>query len=167
MEILGWIGTALVIAAYYPQIRHLYAEKCAWGISLTTWWIWLISSWFLLIYALLGGNTIFVLVQAISILAIVTTIVLAKRSGSVCPYHSGRQRIRKTNRKAMLYPEQMTRQKGEKNAGVNPRLRKKMLDRWENEGGKVAETEPDLGPTHNSRASGSPHRRSKGRSFKS
>jgi uncharacterized protein with PQ loop repeat len=60
MEIVGWIGTALVIAAYYPQIRHLYVEKCAWGISLATWWIWLVSSAFLLTYALLDGSTLFV-----------------------------------------------------------------------------------------------------------
>ena len=87
MEIIGWIGTALVIAAYYPQIRHLYVEKCAWGISLTTWWIWLVSSAFLLAYAALDGSILFVLVQAINMSAIVTTIVLAKRSENVCPYH--------------------------------------------------------------------------------
>ena len=34
MEMLGWVGTALVIVAYVPQIRHLYVEKCAWGISI-------------------------------------------------------------------------------------------------------------------------------------
>ena len=87
MEIVGWMGTALVIAAYFPQIRHLYIEKCAWGISLTTWWIWLVSSSFLLIYAALDGIILFVLVQAINMLAIVTTIILAKGSEKVCPYH--------------------------------------------------------------------------------
>ncbi|HEX2639522.1 MAG TPA: PQ-loop repeat-containing protein [Pyrinomonadaceae bacterium] len=87
MEIIGWIGTALVIAAYYPQIHHLYVERCAWGISLTTWWIWLVSSLFLLTYAFSDGSTLFVLVQAINMLAIVTTIFLAKRSNNVCPYH--------------------------------------------------------------------------------
>ena len=87
MEIIGWIGTALVIIAYYPQIRHLYVEKCSWGISMTTWWIWLVSSSFLLAYASMGGSTLFVLVQAINMLAIVATIILAKRSDNVCPYH--------------------------------------------------------------------------------
>ena len=33
MEVLGWAGTALVVVAYYPQIHHLYVERCAWGIS--------------------------------------------------------------------------------------------------------------------------------------
>ena len=87
MEILGWIGTALVIVAYFPQIRHLYVEKCAWGISLTTWWIWLASSALLLTYAAMDDSMLFVSVQAINMLAIITTIVLAKRSENVCPYH--------------------------------------------------------------------------------
>jgi uncharacterized protein with PQ loop repeat len=88
MEIVGWMGTVLVIVAYYPQIRHLYVEKCSWGISLTTGWIWLLSSMFLLIYAFMGGSTLFVLVQVINMIAIITTIVLAKRSDNVCLYHS-------------------------------------------------------------------------------
>ena len=29
IEVLGWAGTALVLAAYVPQIHHLYVEKCA------------------------------------------------------------------------------------------------------------------------------------------
>ena len=87
MEIVGWVGTALVIAAYFPQIRHLYIEKCAWGISITTWWIWLVSSAFLLIYAALDGSILFVLVQSINMLEIVTTIILAKNSEKSCPYH--------------------------------------------------------------------------------
>ena len=87
MEIVGWMGTALVIAAYFPQIRHLYVEKCAWGISLTTWWIWLASSALLLTYAAMDDSILFVLVQAINMLAIAATIVLAKRSENVCPYH--------------------------------------------------------------------------------
>jgi hypothetical protein len=33
MEIIGWAGTALVVVAYFPQIRHLLVERCAWGIT--------------------------------------------------------------------------------------------------------------------------------------
>jgi uncharacterized protein with PQ loop repeat len=33
VEALGWAGAALVIVAYYPQIHHLYVEKCAWGLA--------------------------------------------------------------------------------------------------------------------------------------
>jgi uncharacterized protein with PQ loop repeat len=87
MEIIGWIGTILVIVAYYPQIKHLYVEKCAWGISISTWVIWLIASGFLLAYAVLGGSTLFIFVQIINLLAILATIMLAKRSNTICPYH--------------------------------------------------------------------------------
>ncbi len=98
MEFIGWIGTALVIVAYIPQIRHLYVEKCAWGISLTTWWIWLVSSVLLLVYAAMDGSMLFVLVQAINMLAIVTTIILANLSEKVCPYHQ-RRTTRETGEK--------------------------------------------------------------------
>jgi lipid-A-disaccharide synthase-like uncharacterized protein len=87
MEIIGWIGTALVIIAYFPQIQHLWAEKCAWGISITTWIIWLVAGALLLAYALSRGDALFVIVQIINIIAIIATIVLAKRSNNICPYH--------------------------------------------------------------------------------
>ena len=44
MKVIGWAGTALVVVACYPQLRHLLVERCAWGISVLTWLIWLISS---------------------------------------------------------------------------------------------------------------------------
>lgn len=87
MEIIGWTGTILVIIAYYPQIHHLWAEKCAWGISLTTWIIWLFSGALLLIYALLREEILFVIVQIINIAAVAATIALTRRSNSICPYH--------------------------------------------------------------------------------
>lgn len=87
MEIIGWAGTTLVIVAYCPQIHHLWAEKCAWGISLLTWLIWLVASILLLAYAVLRQDTLFIIVQSINILAIVATIILVRRSNQICPYH--------------------------------------------------------------------------------
>ncbi len=87
MEIVGWIGTILVVIAYIPQIRHLYVEKCAWGISIPTWYIWLVASVLLLIYAVFGNRSIFVVVQVVNLLAIVVTIILARKSRNICPYH--------------------------------------------------------------------------------
>lgn len=84
---LGWAGTALVIVAYVPQIRHLYVEKCAWGISSATWLIWLVAGTFLLSYCIFRNDTLFTFVQAINITAIVATIMLARRSNRICPYH--------------------------------------------------------------------------------
>lgn len=87
MEIIGWVGTTLVIVAYFPQIQHLIAEKCAWGISLWTWAIWLVSSALLLGYAVMRSDILFVVVQSINILAIAATIFLARRANTICPYH--------------------------------------------------------------------------------
>ena len=87
MEMLGWVGTALVIVAYVPQIRHLYIEKCAWGISISTWLIWLVAGALLLSYCVFRNDTLFTFVQVINITAIMATIILARRSNRICPYH--------------------------------------------------------------------------------
>lgn len=87
MKVIGWVGTALVVAAYYPQIHHLYAERCAWGISPLTWVIWLFASGLLLVYCILRRDLLMCLVQGVNIMAIVTTLILVRRSNQVCPYH--------------------------------------------------------------------------------
>jgi lipid-A-disaccharide synthase-like uncharacterized protein len=87
VEIIGWIGTFLVIIGYGPQIRHLWAERCAWGISLWMWFIWLFSSGLLLAYSLYRDDLLFIIVQLINILAIAATILLTRRSDRICPHH--------------------------------------------------------------------------------
>lgn len=88
MEFLGWIGTTLVIIAYYPQIHHLWMEKCAWGISVWTWVIWLFASILLLIYCIMRGEVLLSVVQLSNMSAIVLTIALVRRSNKVCTHHS-------------------------------------------------------------------------------
>src|SRR5688572_18845857 len=78
MEVLGWIGTTLVIIAYYPQIRHLWIEKCAWGISVWTWVIWLLASLLLLSYCILRGELLLSIVQLGNISSIAITIALVR-----------------------------------------------------------------------------------------
>src|SRR3712207_560044 len=87
MEVVGWAGTALVLVAYYPQIHHLYVERCAWGISRLTWLIWLAASALLLAYCVLRREAMLSAVQAVNIAAIVTTLLLVRRSNEVCAYH--------------------------------------------------------------------------------
>lgn len=89
MEVIGWIGTILVIIAYYPQIRHLWVEKCAWGISVWTWAIWLVASALLLIYCIIRGEVLLSVVQLSNMASIVTTIALVRRSNNICPHHLG------------------------------------------------------------------------------
>jgi uncharacterized protein with PQ loop repeat len=87
MEIIGWVGTSLVIIAYYPQIHHLWVEKCSWGISVWTWVIWLLASVLLLIYCIVRGEVLLSVVQVTNMASIITTIVLVRRSDNVCSYH--------------------------------------------------------------------------------
>jgi uncharacterized protein with PQ loop repeat len=87
MEVIGWIGTTLVIIAYYPQIRHLWLEKCAWGISVWTWVMWLIASMLLLIYCIARGEVLLSVVQVSNMALIVLTIVLVRTSNKIGPYH--------------------------------------------------------------------------------
>lgn len=87
MEIIGWIGTTLVIIAYYPQIHHLWVESCAWGISILTWLIWLLASVLLLIYCFFRQEVLLSVVQMCNITAILLTIILVRRSNDICPYH--------------------------------------------------------------------------------
>ncbi len=87
MEALGWAGTALVVIAYYPQIHHLFVEKCAWGISPLTWLIWLVASALLLTYCILRREFLMSFVQAVNIGAIATTLILVRRSNQICPHH--------------------------------------------------------------------------------
>lgn len=88
VELLGWLGTMLVIVAYVPQIRHLYVEKCAWGISIATWTIWFVAGLLLLAYASIRRDSLFMVVQTVNVIAIMVTIVLAKNSTNVCAYHT-------------------------------------------------------------------------------
>ena len=85
MGFLGWAGTALVIIAYVPHIHHLFVERCAWGISITTWLIWLLASTLLLTYCILRRDYLFCAVQSINITAIMTTVILALRSNHTSP----------------------------------------------------------------------------------
>ena len=87
MEVLGWVGTALVVVAYYPQIHHLFVEKCAWGISRVTWLIWLVASALLLTYCALRREVLLCFVQGVNILAIATTLILVRGSIRNRPHH--------------------------------------------------------------------------------
>ena len=87
MRLIGWIGTALVISAYYPQIHHLLVERCAWVISVFTWLIWFVASALLLSYCIARNEILMSVVQVVSITAIGVTIILVRRSNRICPYH--------------------------------------------------------------------------------
>jgi len=65
----------------------LIVERCAWGISVLTWLIWLIASILLLTYCIFRRDVLLCVVQGINIAAIATTIILVRRSNNIRPYH--------------------------------------------------------------------------------
>lgn len=84
----SWLGgTALVIIAYFSQIHHLVVERCAWGISISTWLIRLVASLVLLFYCIFRREFLLCVVQSVNIAAILITIVLVLSSNRVCTFH--------------------------------------------------------------------------------
>jgi hypothetical protein len=55
--------------------------------SVLTWLLWLAASVLLLAYCAVRRELLMTAVQGVNIAAIVTTIVLVRRSNNVCPYH--------------------------------------------------------------------------------
>jgi uncharacterized protein with PQ loop repeat len=76
VDIVGYAGTALVALGYLPQIWHLATRRCAMGVSIATWSIWLFATSLILISALTTGQALFIVLVAIHLVAISVTIVL-------------------------------------------------------------------------------------------
>lgn len=41
---LGFVGTGLVILAYFPQLVHLVRERCSAGLSIGAYVIWAVAA---------------------------------------------------------------------------------------------------------------------------
>lgn len=82
-QIFGSVGTLLFAIAYLPQILHLMKERSSKGISLSSWFIWLIACVLLLLYAVNVSDLIFTAFYAVNIAAIVVIMAL------VCKYKNG------------------------------------------------------------------------------
>jgi hypothetical protein len=99
-------------------------------------------------------------------LAILSTNFLAKRGGRVCPYHMSQTDKAEAALNQMLYPRKMATRNEEEKKVVNRRLRRKMLERWENEGGKVGDIGPSPASTGSKKPAGVGKKRSSDTSTK-
>jgi uncharacterized protein with PQ loop repeat len=89
-QMLGAIGTGLVVGGYLPQVRHLIKEECSAGLSLTAFALWCTAALLFLTYALIIHDTVFVVVQSVSLIANTFILALTKRyEGQLCPWHRG------------------------------------------------------------------------------
>lgn len=87
-EVLGTIGVIIGIAAYMPQIYHLWKDQCALGVNLTSWVMWFIGGIFVLIHAFDNGDFVFRLVAVAGLLNnSITAILVWMYRNRACRVH--------------------------------------------------------------------------------
>lgn len=92
-QIAGFAGTALVAAAYMPQILHLIKERCSGGVSEAAFLLWFLASALLLVHAVIIHDIVFSVLQGIN--AAFNSLVLIYAhlfERGVCPIHSSASR---------------------------------------------------------------------------
>jgi len=72
MNWIGYLGTALVIIAYLPQIYHLICLRCSAGVSLRAYMLWTIASALLLLHAWHIASHVFVMMTGFQLIATAT-----------------------------------------------------------------------------------------------
>src|SRR5262249_52911341 len=88
-QMLGFVGTALVITGYVPQIHHLVKERCTAGVSLPAFAVWCAASLLFLVHATMIRDIVFVGVQLVNLAAGGVIVVFCKKyDGQVCPFHA-------------------------------------------------------------------------------
>ena len=85
---IGFLGTALVITAYLPQIHHLIKEHCSAGISIKAYGLWFVAAMLMLVHAVGIQDSVFMALQGYQIAACALIIVFGRKyKDSVCETH--------------------------------------------------------------------------------
>jgi hypothetical protein len=88
LQILGLVGTLAAAIGYVPQIVHLVRERCAAGISVWAWQIWLLSSVLIFSHAFEVFDIVFMAQQTVNSVAMIVIIFFATRyRGMTCATH--------------------------------------------------------------------------------
>lgn len=88
LESVAFAGTLLVAGAYIPQIFHLIAKHCAYGISIKAWSLWLLATLLILPHTILVGDKVFIFLISAHIIAISFIVVFSYfHQGGVCQEH--------------------------------------------------------------------------------
>lgn len=89
LPVIGYIGTALVIGAYVPQILHLWTEHCSAGISERAYALWALASALFLGHSIIIGDPVFMVTQVVNVVALAIILVLARRfHDQICAAHA-------------------------------------------------------------------------------
>lgn len=87
-QILGFVGTGLVVTGYVPQIVHLIKERCTAGLSVQAFSLWCAASLLFLIHAVVIRDAVFVVVQTVNLVAGGLIVWFCIRhKGEVCSFH--------------------------------------------------------------------------------
>lgn len=87
-QILGFVGTGLVVVGYIPQVHHLLKERCSAGLSVPAFAVWSSASLLFLIHAAMIRDVVFVGVQIVNLAAGGIIVAFCKKyEGQVCPSH--------------------------------------------------------------------------------
>ncbi len=78
-ELLGYLGTAVVIIAYLPQVFHLIKEHCSAGISIKAYAMWSVSGLLILIHAFSIKAPVFTTLQSYQLGVCALIIFLANK----------------------------------------------------------------------------------------
>lgn len=87
-KLVGFLGTSLVIIAYFPQIHHLIKEQCSGGISIKAYCIWFVAALLILVHAIGIQDPVFIVLQGYQLAACGLIVFFCmKYKGSVCATH--------------------------------------------------------------------------------
>jgi len=87
-QMLGFLGTGLVVVGYVPQIHHLIREYCSAGISIKAFVLWSAASFLFLNHATMIMDVVFIWVQLMNLVAGCVIVSLCRRyQGEICPTH--------------------------------------------------------------------------------
>jgi uncharacterized protein with PQ loop repeat len=95
LPLIGYIGTALVVGAYAPQISHLWTEHCSAGISERAYALWVLAAGLFLGHSIVIGDTVFMVTQLVNLVALAIILVLARRfRDQICAAHARQLHVR-------------------------------------------------------------------------
>jgi uncharacterized protein with PQ loop repeat len=87
-QVVGFLGTGIVAAAYIPQIHHLVKEHCSAGISTNAYALWFVASIFFLVHAVMIRDVVFIILQVINLMAILAILMFVRKYGhQMCLMH--------------------------------------------------------------------------------
>lgn len=80
-ELIGFIGTLIILIAYIPQISNIVKHHTTAGLSLKAWFLWLIGTALVLVHAINIKEPVFITLTGISLVSIIIIVVLIEFYG--------------------------------------------------------------------------------------